>query len=261
MYLLYLDESGDDSPQGTKHLILAGVSLFEGCWTKAKADIESIMRDVLPRRSPIPELHTSDIRVGRKEFRSVPQSVRFSILDQACQLVKSFSRAQISLFSVVIDKRWWISSRPGQPMYEYAFEEIVSRFEHYLNRLYSMDRPNSGLIVLDQNKPRLRKAIKRNLISFQQAGTRWANVRNIIEGAMFFPSHESPGVQLADLTSYSIWRLVEHLDDYLVSRIFDSFDREPANSTHNPGKWHGIKYLGNDSAVIAKLDRFWQPRP
>ena len=53
---------------------------------------------------------------------------------------------------------------------------------------------------------------------------------NVVETAFFLDSHESPGLQMAD----------------------------PGGRT--PGKWHGVKVLGADAAVEARLRTVW-PNP
>ena len=71
------------------------------------------------------------------------------------------------------------------------------------------------------------------------------------------PSHESPGVQLADIASYAVWRHVEMLGDSMALVCKDMFDREPLTGAINPGKWHGIKYIGNDHVVMSRIYSVW----
>jgi len=90
------------------------------------------------------------------------------------------------------------------------------------------------------------------LTRFHASGTRWASLENVIETVLFLESHESPGVQLADLASYAMWRLVETGDASLAHDLKYCFDREPITSLHNPGKWHGVRYHGPASTEARK---------
>ena len=80
---------------------------------------------------------------------------------------------------------------------------------------------------------------------------------NLVESVLFLASHESPGLQVADLCSYAVWRLVEHSDDSLGKPLRHCFDREPVTSHLKPGHWHGVRYYGSDPAVRARLHTLW----
>jgi hypothetical protein len=92
---------------------------------------------------------------------------------------------------------------------------------------------------------------------FQRQGTRWDSLHNLVETVFFLSSHESPGLQLADLASYAVWRLVNANDDSIARRIAPIFDREPLLSRITPGKWHGVKYLGSDPTIKARIQAVW----
>ena len=92
---------------------------------------------------------------------------------------------------------------------------------------------------------------------FQRQGHGWNVLYNLIETDFFLDSHESPGLQLADLASYAVWRLVNSNDTAIIGKIAQLFDREPTSSRINPGKWHGVKYMGADAVMRAQVDAVW----
>jgi Protein of unknown function (DUF3800) len=85
-------------------------------------------------------------------------------------------------------------------------------------------------------------------LQFHVVGTQWASLQNIVESVLFLPSHESPGIQMADLAAYALWRAAEANDTTLALKLKYCFDREEYSSNVNPGKWHGIRYHGPSSA-------------
>ena len=84
-----------------------------------------------------------------------------------------------------------------------------------------------------------------------------ATLYNLIETVFFLASSESPGLQFADLAAYALWRLVAANDDRIARTVAPLFDREPLTSRYTPGKWHGIKFLGNDPAIRGRLGTIW----
>jgi hypothetical protein len=90
-------------------------------------------------------------------------------------------------------------------------------------------------------------------MQFHVDGTQWARLENVIESVLFLESHESPGVQLADLTAYSLWRAVDADDPTLAQKLKYCFDREPTGT-----KWHGVRYHGPAiSRARATLRSIW----
>ena len=158
------------------------------------------------------------------------------------------------------DKTEWRARNPektGDDLYLEAFEELVSRVDLFLRRCHAEGRPSKTLMIVDPHSSAMSGALKRALGSFQTAGTRWGNLYNVIEAVMFLGSHESPGLQLADLCSYAVWRLVEYGDSGLAGQLVPVFDREPLSSALNAGKWHGVKYFGTDPATLASIRKCW----
>lgn len=167
---------------------------------------------------------------GRGPFSLLTASQRSDLLHEACGLLTGLKQNEACLFTIVVDKKWWFLQNPGKTgddLYIQMFEDLVTRFDYYLKRCHA-------------------------------SGTRWASLENVIETVLILESHESPGVQLADLASYALWRLIEAADDGLAPDLKYCFDREPITSGHNPGKWHGVRYHGPASTEVRKrINGIW----
>lgn len=250
------------APRDPKHLILAGAGLFEGKWRSIRNDIESLLEKFFPNAADRPrELHASEARKGRGPYSRLSKDDRDRLLGDACAILSNLRDKEITLFGIVIDKAWWFSRNPGKTgdeLYLDAFEDLVSRFDYYLRRRHQEGQPAKGLIIADPKHQSFCGALKSALRRFHADGTQWARLQNVIETVLFLESHESPGVQLADLTSYALWRAAEASDLSLATKIRYCFDRESFDSSFNPGKWHGVRFQGpSASPVRANMTSLW----
>lgn len=260
MYLSYVDESGDTGLRGSRHLLLGAAVLFEGRWSYAHSDIQNLLSSYFPAAPRPKEIHCTDVRGGRNEFAALPKTQRPQLLSDFCRLANNMLAVELRMFTVIFDKAAWWTRNPGKTgddLYVEAFENLVSRIDLFLRRRYAEGAPSKTIMIVDPHSASLSAALKRALSQFQQSGTRWANLHNVIETVMFLASHESPGLQLADLCSFAIWRLVEYNDPSLAQQIASIFDREPQASPVSPGKWHGVKYFGSDPVVLASINACW----
>ncbi|HTR79536.1 MAG TPA: DUF3800 domain-containing protein [Gemmatimonadaceae bacterium] len=113
-------------------------------------------------------------------------------------------------------------------------------------------------MIADPRHEAFSRALRNAVMRFHQVGTQWATLHNIVESVLFLPSHESPGVQLADLTSYALWRAAEANDPTLAMKLKYCFDREDFGSSITPGKWHGIRYRGPASSPARRtISTIW----
>ncbi|MYJ10211.1 MAG: DUF3800 domain-containing protein [Gemmatimonadetes bacterium] len=80
MYLLYLDESGNENDPSDRYFVLAGLALFERQIHHLSQRLERVQEEHFPNRPPIP-FHASAIRAGRGFWRGVSEEKRREILD------------------------------------------------------------------------------------------------------------------------------------------------------------------------------------
>lgn len=149
---------------------------------------------------------------------------RKSFLMEVAECVSRWGFAR--LFAECVDKIYFDPSRSTQSVDEQAFEQVVSRYEHYLRNISSgSDNKCFGLLIHDYNE----SVSKRHTIlmkQFHQVGTLWTAVENIIETPLFVDSQLTSMVQIADLCSYSLRRYLENDESELFNCVFKRADRK-----------------------------------
>ena len=131
------------------------------------------------------------------------------------------------LFAECVDKSHFDPARSPRSVSEQAFEQVVSRFERYLQNLRPRGpdpQRNHGLLVHDNNETVARR-YTHMMRSFHAAGTPWTSVECIIETPMFVDSELTRMVQIADLCAYALRRYLENGETGLFRQIFTRADR------------------------------------
>ena len=106
---------------------------------------------------------------------------------------------------------------------EIAFEDLCSRFDLYLNRIYHETTvSHKGIIVFD--KSAYEGSLQKLSMEFRQTGTRWRNIRNIREVPFFVDSRASRLIQFADHVAYAVFRRYNAGDLTYFNCIENRFD-------------------------------------
>lgn len=109
---------------------------------------------------------------------------------------------------------------------EQAFEQVISRFEKYLESISREDGKKKFGILIHDNNPTVNKKHTLLMRKFHKEGTLWTNIKNIIETPLFVDSELTSMIQIADLCSFSIRRYLENNEDDLFDLIFMRADRK-----------------------------------
>lgn len=129
------------------------------------------------------------------------------------------------LFAECVDKAHFAAQVRGKTVDEQAFEQIVSRFEQYLQ---NMGRPLSetryGLLIHDNNQTVARRHTEL-MKRFHANGTLWTGIRSLIETPLFVDSQLTGMIQVADLCGYALRRYLENGETALFDPIFQRADR------------------------------------
>ncbi len=238
MHILYLDGSGTVRNPNERYFVLAGVALFERrifhLIKAADKFIKNLQADHSPLQDFLPheiELHASIMANGKRApWKGVPRIARLEIIESSLSL---FDGARA--FAVAVDKR---AISPNDPV-EYAFEEILSRFDLFLHRVWKeRSEAQRGLVVMDKSSYEV--TLQQLARKFRDGGTRWGNLRNLAEVPMFVDSAASRAIQLADLLSWSVWRRYEAHDTRYFDRLADHFDKQG-------GVLHGLVHYKDQS--------------
>lgn len=222
MHLLYLDESGSVADPQQKYFILAGVSVFERKTHWIEQELNKIASRFDSQNPHAIELHGSPMRSGRDGWDKHPQKDRLQAIKDALHVgVVNNGMQGVRLFGAVVKK----SSLPGEDPVEHAFEQLSSRFDLFLKRLYAKHNdPQRGIILFDKSSTE--KRIQTLAREFKNAGHTWGKTKNYAEVPVFLDSRASRLIQLADLVAYALYRFHEANDNTFYNIIRYHFDNE-----------------------------------
>lgn len=228
MYLLYLDDSGSVGNQADKHIVLAGVAVFERQPYWFSGEVDEIAARLNPADPASLEFHGSPMRTGRGVWRRFAKDERMAAY---CDALGLLARSKhVHLFGVSVHKR---AVAPDDPMAR-AFEEICSRFDLFLQRLHHRRDTQRGLLVLD--KSTYETTLQGMARDFRANGHRWGRLRNLSEVPLFVDSKATRMIQLADLVAHAVRCYYEKGDSSLFDRIAMKFDSIG-------GVVHGLKHV------------------
>lgn len=234
MYLLYLDESGNENDPNDKYFVLGGVALFERQTYFLAQALDQVQEKHFPNHQPIP-FHTSEIRAGKELWRKVTPEIRAQVLGDVAQAVIKAPAKGRFLFAAAVEKS---RSLWGETAVEKATEEICRRFDIFLQRQYHQKQnAQRGLLIFSEG--RFDARAKLWVRGFHQRGTSWGAINNLADIPYFASMRESRLLQVADLVSHAVWRLYEHRDATLISPLLPCFDSAD-------GVMHGLAHVRAD---------------
>lgn len=228
MHILYLDDSGSVKNAGDKHIVLAGLAVFERqtYWLGKKLD--ELAAQLWPDSPDSLEFHGTDIRSGKRHWRGLEKDHRIDSMKEALRFLAN--DRNVRLFGAVVHKAAY---SPNDPM-EYAFEQVINRFDRFLGRLHKSGDTQRGLIVLDESS--YETSLQSLAREFRTTGHKWGQLYNISEVPLFVDSRATRLIQFADLVAYSMGRYYNVGDDEFSSIIAHKFDSEG-------GVLHGLTHF------------------
>lgn len=146
---------------------------------------------------------------------------RIDFIKEIADQIGNWKYARI--FAECIDKVFFDPTKSKLSTDEQAFEQVVSRFEHYLANLSHSDEPTYGLLIHDNNDTVSKKHTEL-MKRFHKQGTLWTSVKHIIETPLYVNSELTGMVQIADLCSVALRRFFENGETDLLNRIKPRFD-------------------------------------
>ena len=130
------------------------------------------------------------------------------------------------LFAECVDKIYFDPMR-GK-IDEQAFEQVVSRFDRYLQNVQKRERgyyrEDRGLLIHDNNETVAKKHTQ-TMRRFHRQGTLYSKMSHIYETPLFVDSQLTSMVQLSDLCSYALRRYLENAENELFDLVFQRADR------------------------------------
>jgi len=234
VYLLYVDESGNEDDPADKHFVLGGAAVYERVTFFVSRDLEEVQTRHFPGNPPI-EFHAQHIRAGKGFWRNVPEEKRGQVLDDASSVIANANDPGVVLFGAAIEKS---ATLYGEKAVERATEEICSRFDRYLSRRNNeLGDPQRGLIIFSEG--RFDKRAKLWVRGFRELGTRWGILRNLSDIPYFASVKDTRLLQIADFVAHAVFLMYERHDFSLIQKFLHRFDRKD-------GILHGLRHYRSE---------------
>lgn len=208
-------------------------------YTQRRAEVESYRRGELLRlqRQANPKL----LKQVKKNFRETNQYIhltqneRRSYLIDLAKCISNWRSAR--LFAECIDKVHFDPIKAKQSTDEQAFEQLVSRFEQFMERTNKNKVDGCyGLLIYDNNDTVAKKHT--DLMNrFRKSGTLWTKIDRIIETPLFVNSELTSMIQIADICAYALRRYLENNEEELFTHVFKRAD------TTSDGKKVGVRHF------------------
>jgi hypothetical protein len=170
------------------------------------------------------------LRQTKKSYRHTEAYIhltrreRANVVQQVADQVGRWGFAR--LFAECINKLHFDPNRTGRSVEVQAFEQVVTRYEHFLARIdpHIEGQRQVSLVIHDHNESVAKKhtALMRN---FHKFGTPYANLSHIVETPLFVDSSLTRMIQIADLCAYALRRYHENVEIDLLNRVFPRADR------------------------------------
>jgi len=251
MYILYLDESGTTSE--ASYFVLAGLAVFEREIYWFSQELDNLQQQYFPQEAEPILFHATKLRVRQGEEVEEPWSrltteKRRELKDRIYSILRN--RRGI-LFGCAIEKK--LTQVRREDHYERAFEDLISRFDLFLNRLNRQAAAENkeeqrGLIVLAESS--YQKTIALLARRLREQGTRWGLLHNVSDVPLFAPARDTRLLQYADFCANAIYGRYH-------SKLTGDFDRIAPKFDQEGGIVHGLSHLSTDSncACIACFSR------
>lgn len=228
MYLLYLDESGNESDPKDRHFVLGGIAIFETLTYFLSKYLDEIQTRHFPGIQPIP-FHASHIRSGMDFWRKLDPEVRGIVLQDVAKVIRRAKHPGAVLFAAVVEKS---DKLFGEKAVEYATEAVCRRFDTFLlNRGVEGKEKQRGLLIFSEG--RFHKRARIWVTGFRELGTRWGALRTLSDIPYFASMRDTRLLQLADFVAYAVFQLYERRDPTLIRLILDRFNQQD-------GTLHGL---------------------
>ena len=246
---VYLDTSGDSgwpAPFGRSQVnwyILAGLVLRPDTDHQAFTEINRILAKYITNteRSKFPdkfyEIHYHDIVIGKNIYQGLTGLQRKAMSDEIFDLIL---RLKPVLFATAINK---IQLKRCYGSYAFAPKTLALRATIHRFSIY-LERENMiGSIIVDEEEYRKDKELQTMIHNFRRHGITLRGddyqpllenkLKNILNTISFAPSHQSAGIQLADVCCRATWTHLERNKSERFIQLSSLWDRNE-NMVYEP---------------------------
>ncbi|HEV8427626.1 MAG TPA: DUF3800 domain-containing protein [Pyrinomonadaceae bacterium] len=239
MYILYLDESGTHTE--ARSFVLAGIAVFEREIHWFAQDVDALQQRYFPGSTEPVELHASKLRAPEDKLIAPYNTLTLTQRRQlAADMYTIIRERRGVLFGAVIEKAVCQTDDP----YELAFEDLTSRFDHFLRR-YNFSISNTGGSAQAREEQRGLIAVAESTYRenlevlgerFRGGSTRWGNLHAIADVPFFLPAKNTRLLQIADFCSNAIFSRYNHGMTRDFDLIASKFDKD------ENGRVHGLSH-------------------
>lgn len=240
MYILYLDESGNNTEASC--FVLAGLAVFEREIYWFGQELDSLQKEYFPSEPEPILFHATKMRVANNQnvdppWNNLTQEKRRQLKDRVYESIRN---RRAVLFGCVVDQHF--ASTRNIDAYERAFEDIVSRFDRFLSRINAQavqegKEEQRGLIVLAESS--YEKTISLLAHRIRTQGTRWGQLRNVSDVPFFAPAKDTRLPQYADFCANALFGRYH-------SGLAHDFDRIAPKIDQEGSSLHGLNHLTLD---------------
>lgn len=225
MHLIYFDESGNtgnnlaDIQQPV--FVLAALIIPDHVWTNVEQELQNVI-DIYfppPQRDNF-EIHGTDIRSGRKDFKDMSVSKRVALRDTWFDIARRHNLKLIYRAIVKSHFQNWLqsfgSTKPINP-HVMVFRLVAQIINRYLQTLPGQEL---GIFISDENKEVIYDVEQSIRILREVGGTLQLN--HVIEKGFFIESSKSLMLQLCDLCALSARKKEEQKAGFPIKAIDES---------------------------------------
>lgn len=244
MYLCFIDESQTPPNPGQEgrapYFVIAGVIIHEAQWHGISADLEALKAR--------PEFNI----VGEIKWRffgptNVDPANSVAHLDQRNRdaFREAFyriltKRKAVKIVCTVTDVQAAYALRyveNQEDLYLYTYKGVSERFQYFLQDMSrTIGADQLGLIVADhRSKAQDQKLTERHHELVEQDAPVFSTYGNYIETLFLTPSHNSVGIQFADMVAGAIGRRFNATDGLYFDQLADAFRKSPQGRVEGYG--------------------------
>jgi hypothetical protein len=224
LYLLYVDESGDPNGwENQKIFVLGAIAVHEGQVTTLTERLDKIQAKYFPSVSLPIAFHAVDVHGGRGRFDHVDKETRMKLMKEIYEFIASIGYPKLIALATCIDDTAITSA--GETI-DKTLDDLCSRFNIFLRRLYANGTPSKGLMIVDQAHE---EQYRQLLHLFQAQGTKYGLLGHIVDIPYFAGRKDTRMLQLADFVAYAVFRYYERDDESFLRMILDKFDKKGAS--------------------------------
>lgn len=244
MFLCFIDESQTPPNPGQAnrppYFIISGIIINEAQWhdiagefKSLKAKLEYNIRGEIKWRFFGPtnqDAHNSVAHLDQ-EHRDSFRNEMYDILikRKAVKIISCIASVAAAYQTDYVNSQ--------EDLYHYTYKCVSERFQYFLQDMErTAGSKQLGLIVADHRGKRQDEALqRRHHALIDQNAPMFSQYPNYIETLFLTPSHNSVGIQFADMVAGAVGRKFNANDDHFYNRIEPAFRKSPAGNVNGYG--------------------------